>query len=91
MSSSSTAPNNSACFRGYLLRLRTRRAGGLVITSHRPGLLATLFECETTPELLAGIVRELAGDGVDAGELHARHAGNVRNALRELYDRWAGR
>jgi hypothetical protein len=73
------------------VRLRTRRAGGLVITSHRPGLLATLFECETTPELLAGIVRELAGDGVDAGELHARHAGNVRNALRELYDRWAGR
>jgi hypothetical protein len=74
-----------------LLRLRTRRAGGLVITSHRLGLLPTLFECKTTPELLAGIVGELAGAEVDAEELYARHGGNVRDALRELYDRWAGR
>lgn len=73
------------------LRLRTRRAGGLVVTSHRPGLLPTLFECETSPELLASIVGELAGGEVDAEELHARHRGNVRDALRELYDRWAGR
>jgi hypothetical protein len=73
------------------VRLRTRRAGGLVITSHRPGLLPTFFECETTPELLAGIVGELLGGEVDVEELHARHGGNVRDALRELYDRWAGR
>ena len=73
------------------MRFRTRRAGGLVITSHRPGLLPTLFECETSPELLAGIVGELAGSEVEAGELWARHRGNVRDALRELYDQWAGR
>jgi hypothetical protein len=72
------------------VRLRTRRAGGLVITSHQPGLLPTLFECQTSPELLAGIVEELSGDDLDAGELLARHCGNVRDALRELYDRWAG-
>jgi hypothetical protein len=73
------------------VRLRTRRAGGLVITSHRPGLLPTLFECETTPELLARIVSELSGAEVDVEDLHVRHSGNVRDALRELYDRWAGR
>jgi hypothetical protein len=73
------------------VRFRARRAGGLVITSHRPGLLPTLVECKTTPELLAGIVGELSGAEMDAEELHARHGGNVRDALRELYDRWAGR
>lgn len=74
------------------VRLRTRRAGGLVITSHRPGLLPTLFECQTSPELLAGIVEELAGPpDVEVGELWTRHRGNVRDALRELYDRRAGR
>lgn len=74
-----------------LLRLCTWKDGGLVITSHRSGLLPTLFECETTPELLAGIVGELSGTEVDAEEVLARHGGNVRDALRELYDRWAGR
>jgi hypothetical protein len=75
------------------VRLRTRRAGGLVITSHRPGLLPAFFKCETTPGLLAGIVGELldGGEEPEVEELHARHRGNVRDALRELYDRWAGR
>jgi GTPase SAR1 family protein len=77
------------------VRTRSRAAGGLVITSHRPGLLPTLHECRTTPELLAGIVEDLAGvEGYqrlpDAGELLARHGGNVRDALRELYDLCAG-
>jgi len=75
-----------------LLKLRCRRAGGLVVTSHRPGLLPTLLECETTPELLAGILSELGeGGGPEVEELYARHGGNLRDALRELYDRWAGR
>ena len=33
------------------LRWRSRAAGGLLITAHRPGLLPTLVTCETTPEL----------------------------------------
>src|SRR5690349_12444585 len=33
-------------------KLQTRWVGGLIITSHRPGLLPTLLECTTTPELL---------------------------------------
>jgi hypothetical protein len=73
---------------------QSRAGGGLVITSHRPGLLPTLLQCETTPELLGEIVRELAGEESRAplpAELYARHRGNLREALRELYDWWAGR
>jgi hypothetical protein len=68
---------------------RARKARGLVITSHRAGLLPTLVECETSAGLLRGIVEDLA-PGVAAGgraeALFARHGGNVREALRELYD-----
>ena len=73
---------------------RVRRARGLVITSHRPGLLPTLVECRTSADLLADIVRQLlpASDGgglPPAQPLYDRHGGNVRDALRELYDRYA--
>jgi len=73
------------------LLARSRAAGGLLITSHRPGLLPTLLDCATTPELLETIVRELAGrevEGIQA--LFLRHGGDVRAALLEMYDRWAG-
>jgi hypothetical protein len=81
------------------LRLRTRAAGGLVVTSHRPGLLPTLHECATSPGLLAGIVRDLLDAGAGAAPcrrealdgLFSRHGGNLRDALRELYDVWAAR
>ena len=69
------------------LRLRCRRAGGLIVTSHRPGLLPTLLECTTTPELLAELVRELTGEELEVGELFVRHGGNVRLAFWEMYDR----
>ena len=77
-----------------MFRWRTRRAGGVLITSHRAGLLPTLIECATTPELLDGIVSRLAprtgGVRVPA-DLFARHHGNLRDALRELYDVYAAR
>ncbi|HEX2223129.1 MAG TPA: hypothetical protein VHN15_02860 [Thermoanaerobaculia bacterium] len=76
------------------LRWRSRRAGGLVVTSHSPGLLPTLYECRTTPELLRGIVRDLLGveeSGVQVEELFTRHGGNVREALLEMYDVYSGR
>jgi ATPase subunit of ABC transporter with duplicated ATPase domains len=72
----------------------SRAGGGLVVTSHRAGLLPALLECETTPELLGEIVRALAGEEAgqpSAAELYARHRGNLREALRELYDWWAER
>ena len=76
----------------WTLRLRGRAAAGLIVTSHRPGLLPTLHECRTTPELLAEIVAELSGraDGEETAELFAHHGGDLRLALRELYDRAAG-
>lgn len=74
------------------LRARSRAAGGFVVTSHRPGLLPTLHECRTTPELLGGIVRDLLGSEPAAppDDLFARHRGNLRDALREMYDLYAG-
>ena len=75
------------------LLAQSRKAGGLLVTSHRPGLLPTLLDCETSPELLEGIVRDLAGPAADSWPIHtlfARHEGNVREALREMYDVWAG-
>jgi len=74
---------------------RSRPAGGLVVTSHRAGLLPTLFECRTTPELLRDLVRELLGAEAEElqphldelyAQLFTRHGGNLREVLRELYD-----
>ena len=75
----------------WRLARRARRAGGLVITTHHPRRLPVLHRCETSPALLHGLAESL-GQAVSAqecGELHARHGGNLRAALGELYDRWA--
>ena len=73
-----------------------RQAGGLIITSHRSGLMPTLLECRTDVRLLASILSELLNEPVErhehaAGELFRKHHGNLRDALRELYDDWAER
>jgi GTPase SAR1 family protein len=68
----------------------SRRARGLVITSHFPGLLPTLVECETSVPLLREIVQDLHPGHAGVETLFARHEGNVREALRELYDVHAG-
>lgn len=65
------------------------KAAGLIVTSHRTGFLPTLIECRTTPELFGGIVDEVLGTedhNVDIGGLFEKHTGNIRQALRELYD-----
>jgi hypothetical protein len=76
-----------------LFRWRARRAGGLIVTTHTHGRLATLIECTTSVSLLHRIIQRLAPDELacapTAGELFARHRGNVRDALRELYDVYA--
>jgi hypothetical protein len=80
---------------------RTRAARGLIITSHRAGLLPTLIECRTTVHLLDRIVSRLLAaspherpDVTPANlpspnDLFQRHQGNLRDALRELYDWYA--
>jgi hypothetical protein len=76
----------------WVFNYRCRCAGGLVITTHSAGRLKTLRRCETTPQLVA----ELAGalgeplSVTDAEALYRTHGGNLREALRELYDRRAG-
>jgi hypothetical protein len=71
-------------------RWRTRLAAGVVITTHSPGRLPTLIETRTTPQLLADILQTLLGrkqEEIETVPLLARHGGNVREALRDLYDR----
>jgi hypothetical protein len=70
----------------------TRNSSGVVITTHAPGRLPTLRECATSPELLAALVEELLGerpDWLDETALFERHRGNLRDALRALYDVFA--
>ena len=79
------------------------RKMGLVITSHRPGMLSTWVACETSAQLLAEIVDRLLNTNsknADNGraireecvrpgfaeELYRQHCGNIRDALRSLYD-----
>lgn len=75
----------------WLVRFRARQAGGIIITTHTPGRLPTLWRCRTSPELLRDLVDSL---GVplavhEATDLFERHRGNLRDAIRELYDRYA--
>jgi energy-coupling factor transporter ATP-binding protein EcfA2 len=73
-----------------LLR-ETGGAGGFVVTTHTEGLLPTLWRTWTSPDLFANTVQELTGAGPEAlgrpvEDLFRSHAGNLREALRELYD-----
>jgi hypothetical protein len=75
----------------YRVRKITRHAAGLVITSHQRGLLPTLIECRTSPELLDALMHELLGDKAAAfaprgRELFTAHDGNLRDVLRAFYD-----
>lgn len=64
----------------------TRNAETVVITSHRAGLLPTILKCHTSPELLSELVHELSGEDRDCHTLWSQHQGNIRHALRSLYD-----
>ncbi len=79
----------------WLLKLRSRRAGGLLVATHQSSFLPTLWSCETSPRLLRALLAELGIDedhrhGPGAEELFARHGGNLRHALAALYDVYAG-
>lgn len=97
-------PNNVILFDGCeqlgplawrRFRWETRRAGGLVITTHAPGRLPTLWTCETNPGLLTDLVGHLTATSSkiaqkDLDGLYAQHRGNLRDVLRALYDKAAG-
>jgi hypothetical protein len=65
----------------------------LVVTTHRESRLPTLHRCSTSPALLADLVGELMPIGqpprVSVRRLLRRQHGDIRKALRELYDRHA--
>lgn len=68
-----------------------RKAGGLIVTAHKPGLMPTLIECSTTPDLFRRIVSEIAGADSRIApslldEVYHSNKGNIREAFRELYD-----
>jgi ATPase family associated with various cellular activities (AAA) len=73
------------------LRRHGRRAGGFVVSAHAEGLLPTLWRTRTSPHLLEETVQALTGAGSEVfgrpvHELFHSHGGNLREALRELYD-----
>ena len=78
----------------HWIKSRTKRRNvGLLVTSHTPGMLPTLIECSTSPKLLSDIVTRLtpntSNPQLDARrieDLHRKHNGNIRDALRQLYD-----
>ncbi len=82
-----------AMWRWWRFRRMTKRAGGLIVATHRRCALPTLVRTRTTPGLLRELMEELAGDRASETELSAaaerlfkRHSGNLREALREMYD-----
>jgi energy-coupling factor transporter ATP-binding protein EcfA2 len=65
---------------------------GCLITVHRTSRLPTLLETQTSPTLLAELAAELTGERFTAAEATARfkrHAGDLRECLRALYDQHA--
>ena len=75
-------------------KYRSKKAKGLLITSHRAGLLPTLLECRTSPRLLQEILHQILGNDatrwdVECEALWALHKGDLRLALREIYDFYA--
>lgn len=71
------------------LLVRSRRPALLIVTSHRATILPTLVRCAPTPDLAEELAAELSDDPAFrplARAAFARRGGNVREALRDLYD-----
>ena len=75
------------------IRGAASEAAGFVVTVHRTSRLPVALELETSSKLLKALVESLTGGALPDGEAEAlfhRHRANLRECLRELYDRWAG-
>ena len=69
---------------------------GLVITSHREGLLPTLIYCRPHFKLLTELTKRLLPEPQTIQESHLAalfesHSGNIRECLWQLYDEYAER
>jgi hypothetical protein len=72
----------------------SKRAGGLLITSHKAGMLPAIHECAPSPDTLDWILEKLLDAGAEAArpaaqDLYQDHGGNLREVLRALYDMYA--
>ena len=81
-------------FGRYRLYLKIKPAGAVVITTHGRSALPGLIRTRTSPALLYDLVFQLTGKTDMLSEqaifaLYHRHQGDIRQALRELYDVWA--
>ena len=77
---------------GLSLYSSASKLAGCVITVHRTSRLPTLLEMHPSPALLAELAAELTGEPLgdaEAAARYKRHAGNLRECLRELYDQHA--
>jgi ABC-type dipeptide/oligopeptide/nickel transport system ATPase subunit len=75
------------------IRAAASQAAGFIVTVHRTSRLPVALELETSSKLLENLVESLTGGKLpdaEADALFHRHRGNLRECLRELYDRWAG-
>ena len=75
------------------IRGAASEAAGFIVSVHRTSRLPVALELETSAKLLENLVATLTGGKLpdeEAEVLFHRHRGNLRECLRELYDRWAG-
>lgn len=75
----------------WLLTKQTIR-GPLIIAVHKAGRLQTLYNTGTSQELLTQFIEELSRKRPHpefVRDLYTRHGGNIRDALREMYERCA--
>lgn len=80
-------------FRGPLRPIARLLGRGLLVTSHGAAGLPVLWECATSAALLGAIVARLPDHGgrIDAEAVaaaFARHGGDLRESLSDLYDRY---
>jgi hypothetical protein len=79
------------------IRLAARCRGvRLLVTAHRATGLPVVMRCETSDRLLHAIVERLPKHGgrigaADVADAFARHDGNLRESLYDLYDRFERR
>jgi len=71
------------------LRMTARDCRGLIVTQHLDGRMPAIVRTTTSPRLLAQMLQSLGRESSpeDRDALFRRHRGNLREAVRELYDR----
>jgi energy-coupling factor transporter ATP-binding protein EcfA2 len=78
---------------GRLRRLARAGCGLLATAHHDLKGFPTVYTTDPSPDRLAELIAQLHPrilDGTDPETLYRKHGGNIREALRDLYDRCAG-